>query len=133
MTHPVLSGLRVLVVEDEFMIAMLIEETLADCSCVVVGPFTNLHDALAAAETAVLDVAVLDVNLRGEKVYPVTELLEARAIPFLLLSGYGTDAIPADRPEWRACSKPFSPHDLIGMLAEQVRRGRAAGCPPEPE
>ena len=127
MTPPALAGLRVLVVEDEFMIAMLIEETLADQDCVVVGPFTNLPDALQAAAATALDGAILDVNLRGEKVYPVAELLDRRGIPFVLLSGYGTDAIPSDRPGWRACSKPFSPGELIEMLAEQIGRGLAGG------
>ena len=121
MTPPALAGLRVLVVEDEFMIAMLIEETLADQDCVVVGPFTNLADALQAAAATALDGAILDVNLRGEKVYPVAELLDRRRIPFVLLSGYGTDAIPPNRPGWRACSKPFSPAELIAMLTEQIR------------
>ncbi len=132
MTNSFLAGLRVLVVEDEFMIAMLIEETLVDRDCVVVGPFTNVPDALQAAEHTTLDGAVLDVNLRGEKVYPVAEMLASRGIPFLLLSGYGNDAIPANRPTWRACSKPFSPADLIGMLAEQIRSeaaSRSDGAP----
>jgi len=115
-----LSGLRVLVVEDEFMIAMLIEETLADYGCVIVGPFTNLTQALQAVQQQALDGAVLDVNLRGEKVYPLAELLDARGVPFLLLSGYGRDAIPPDRPNWRACGKPFAPDELIMMLEAQI-------------
>ncbi len=127
MTPPLLAGLRVLVVEDEFMIAMLIEETLADQDCVVVGPFTNLRDALQAATATVLDGAILDVNLRGEKIYPVAELLDQRGIPFVLLSGYGTDAIPANRPGWQACGKPFSPGELIEMLVEQIRRRNRSG------
>jgi CheY-like chemotaxis protein len=120
MKYPVLAGCRVLVVEDEFMIAMLIEETLVDHRCVVVGPVTNLIEAIGVARQAMVDIAVLDVNLRGEKVYPVAELLEERGIPFILLSGYGKDAIPADRPAWRACSKPFSPNDLMALLVEQL-------------
>lgn len=118
-----------LVVEDEFMIGMLIEETLADKGCVVVGPFTNVSDALQAAATCILDGAILDVNLRGEKVYPVAELLDSRGIPFVLLSGYGADAIPADRPTWRACGKPFGPGELIEMLTEQIARETRTGGP----
>ncbi len=116
----VLAGYRVLVVEDEFMIAMLIEEMLVDHQCVVVGPVTNLVEAVHVAKDVVVDIAILDVNLRGEKVYPVAELLEQRGIPFVLLSGYGKDAIPPDRPSWRACSKPFSPSDLMALLVEQL-------------
>ena len=111
---------RVMVVEDELLIAMLIEDTLAEAGYDVVGPFSNLTDALRAAREATIDVALLDVNLRGERVYPVAEVLESRAIPFLLLSGYGTDAIPATRKHWSACSKPFMPADLKRQLAELI-------------
>ena len=117
-----LSGapIRVMVVEDELLIAMLIEDTLTDAGYEVVGPFSNLTDALRAARETVMDVALLDVNLRGERVYPVAEILESRRIPFLLLSGYGADAIPASRTHWTACSKPFMPGDLKRQLAELI-------------
>ena len=125
--HPVLEGCRVLVVEDEFMIAMLIEEALADHRCLVVGPINNLSDAVDAARHGTVDIAILDVNLSGEKVYPVAELLDQRGIPFVLLSGYGGDAIPADRPAWRVCSKPFRRNNLIAILAEQIGARRSSG------
>ncbi len=108
--------IRVMVVEDELLIAMLIEDTLTDRGYVVVGPFSNLPDALHAARTQPMDAALLDVNLRGERVYPVAEALEARGIPFLLLSGYGVDAVPANRAHWSTCSKPFMPGDLAKQL-----------------
>jgi DNA-binding response OmpR family regulator len=119
-----LAGRRVLVVEDEFLIAMMIEDVLLDQDCVVVGPFASLADAVQAADSAVVDLAVLDVNLRGEKVYPAAEKLAARGIPFLLLTGYGTDAIPADRPHWQAVSKPFIVDELVARLAAQVDDAR---------
>ncbi len=108
---------RVMVVEDELLIAMLIEDTLVDHGYVVVGPFSNVADALVAARDETVDVALLDVNLRGERVYPVAELLERRGIPFLLLSGYGMDAVPASRAHWEACSKPFMPAELTRRMA----------------
>lgn len=111
-----LTGRRVLVVEDEMLVAMLIEELVEDLGCVVVGPFANLTDALKAAEEEVFDLAILDVNLRGERVYPVAEVISARNIPFLLLSGYGQDAIPDGHPTWRACSKPFQVRELTRTL-----------------
>ncbi len=120
MTSGLLAGRRVMVVEDELLISMLIEDTLADADCVVVEPFTSVQDALRAAHDTVADLAVLDVNLRGEKVYPVADILEARGIPFLLLSGYGQDAIPPDRPGWQVCSKPFGPDELVEKLEEQL-------------
>ena len=120
MKHPHLAGLRIMVVEDELLVAMLIEDILADQGCIVVGPFRTVVEAASALRTATFDAAVLDVNLRGEKIYPVAELLAARGTPFLLLSGYDQDAIPSDHPDWRACGKPFTPHALAAMLAAQV-------------
>ncbi len=108
---------RVMVVEDELLVAMLIEDTLVDHGYVVVGPFSNVADALVAARDERIDLALLDVNLRGERVYPVAELLERRGIPFLLLSGYGSDAIPAACAHWEACSKPFMPGELTRRMA----------------
>jgi DNA-binding response OmpR family regulator len=112
-----LAGLRVMVVEDEMLIAMLIEDTLLDQGCVVLGPFITLKDSLLAVQDLEIDLALLDVNLRGEKVYPVAEILAARGVPFLLLSGYGNDAVPADHPGWEAVSKPFVVADLVAKLA----------------
>ncbi len=116
---------RVMVVEDELLVAMLIEETLRDHGYDVVGPFTNLPDAIAAAGREVADIALLDVNLRGQRVYPVAELLEARGIPFLLLSGYGSDAVPSEHAHWAACSKPFLPKDLTCRMEFLMERCRA--------
>jgi DNA-binding response OmpR family regulator len=114
-----LSGLRIMVVEDELLIFMLIEDVLADAGCKVIGPFTTLDDATVAARRETFDAALLDVNLRGAKVYPVAEILDERSIPFVLLSGYGSEAIPADR-DWCACSKPFNADDLLRALSERI-------------
>ena len=119
--NPSWSGLRVLVVEDEMLVAMMIEEILDDHRCVVIGPFGRMPGALDVAQTAAIDLALLDVNLAGVKVYPVAEALAARSIPFLLLSGYGQNAIPYDRPAWRVCTKPFRSEELIRMMIEQVK------------
>ncbi len=116
-----IAGLRVLVVEDEMLVAMLIEEALIDLGCEIVGPFGTVGDALCAAKGERISLAVLDVNLRGERVYPVAEVLATRGIPFVLLSGYGQDAIPAGRPNWRAFPKPFHTHDLTRMLEGMYR------------
>lgn len=113
---PLLAGKRVLVVEDEAVVAMLIEDLLENCGCTVIGPCGSLEAALAVAATDPFDLAVLDVNLRGKKVYPVAELLAERHIPFLFLSSYGDEAIPAGRPDWKAFPKPFRPDDLIAVL-----------------
>ena len=111
-----LAGRRVMIVEDELLVAMLLEEALVEHGCEIVGPFSTVETALLAARGVVADVAVLDVNLRGKRVYPVAELLEARGIPFLLMSGYGRDGVPPEHAHWIACSKPFLPGDLVTAL-----------------
>jgi CheY-like chemotaxis protein len=123
MSSVALAGLRVLVVEDEMLVSLLIEDMLADQHCVIVGPYDRLASALEAARTEVIDLAVLDVNIDGRKIYPVADVLAAREIPFLLLSGYGANAVPSDHPDWPVCSKPFRAEELIDMLVERVRRG----------
>ena len=115
---------RVMIVEDELLVAMLIEDTLREHGFDVVGPFTNLTDAIAAAQTETADIALLDVNLRGQRVYPVAELLEARGIPFLLLSGYGSDAVPPNHAHWDVCGKPFLPSELTRQM--EAIMGRSA-------
>lgn len=119
-----LAGLRVLVVEDEMLVSLLIEDVLEDEHCILIGPFHRVADALETARTEALDLAVLDVNVSGVKVYPIAEILSERGIPFLFLSGYGKSGIPANHPEWRVCSKPFKFDDLVTMLVEQVRSAR---------
>ena len=118
-----LQGLRVMIVEDELLVAMLVEETLVEHGCTVVGPFSTVETALLAAQDVETDLAVLDVNLRGQRVYPVAERLEARGIPFLLMSGYGRDGVPPEHANWVACAKPFLPGDLVAALA-MLARGR---------
>ena len=109
-----------MVVEDEMLVSLLIEDMLADARSIIVGPFDRVAQALAAARTENIDLAVLDVNVDGVKVYPVAEVLAARSIPFVFLSGYGQQAIPADRPDWRVCSKPFRQEELVALLARAL-------------
>ena len=88
------------------------------------GPHDEVPAALEAAQTETIDAAVLDVNIKGVKVYPVAEALEKRGIPFLFLSGYGENAIPADRPHWIACQKPFRQEEPIKMLTLCIKAAR---------
>jgi DNA-binding response OmpR family regulator len=121
MTEVGLQGCRVLVVDDEMLVAMLVETALEDECCIVVGPYGRLDEALAAARTEALDLAVLDINLAGELVFPVAEVLVERGVPFLLLSGYGEVALPSDRRHWPICSKPFNLGELVSTLS-RLRR-----------
>jgi DNA-binding response OmpR family regulator len=118
MTQAALSGRRVLLVEDEMLVAMLVETALEDENCIIVGPYGALGEALEAARSEAMDLAVLDINLAGEKVFPVAEVLAARGVPFLLLSGYGEVALPSNRRHWPICAKPFSLEDLVSRLAQ---------------
>lgn len=111
------------------LVSLLIEDVLTESHCVVVGPFDQVPTALEAARTLALDAAVLDVNLAGTMVYPVAEMLSARGIPFLLLSGYGPEAVPPEHPTWTVCSKPFRADHLIGMLGDQLAAQRAGRLP----
>jgi DNA-binding NtrC family response regulator len=120
MSPPLLIGKRVLVVDDELLVALLVEDMLAEAGCVVVGPFARVADALAAARVEPIDIALLDVNVSGEKVFPVAHVLEERGIPFLFLTGYGQAALPGDRPDWEACAKPFSSERLAENLARKL-------------
>lgn len=119
-----LAGLRVFLVEDEMLVSLIVEDLLTDEECVIIGPYDKVSTALEAAKSAPADVALLDVNVNGVKVYPVAETLAKRDIPFLFLSGYGDSAIPADRPDWVACRKPFRAEELIRMLAQCVKSAR---------
>jgi CheY-like chemotaxis protein len=117
---PLLAGKRVLVVEDEALVAILIESLLEDCDATVVGPCGTVESALEAVRSETFDLAVLDVNLHGLRVYPVAELLAERNIPFLFLSGYGEGAIPLGRSTWKVCAKPFKISELMAMLQETL-------------
>jgi len=111
-----LNGLRILVVEDEAAISLLLEDMLLDFGCEVVGPAARLTAALDIAHRETLDLAILDVNVAGEPVYPVVEALEARKVPFLFSTGYGSAGIRdlyRDRP---VLQKPFAQHDLRQKL-----------------
>ena len=115
-----LRGLRILVVEDEMMVSLLIEDILTDQGCVIVGPYHRVENALEAARAEILDAAVLDMNLAGVLVFPVAEALTARDIPFLFLSGYGPGGVPPTHPKWRVCSKPFTDEELAEALLRVV-------------
>lgn len=107
-----LSGRRVLVVEDEVAIAMLMEDMLLDLGAEVVGPVARLVEALKVAGSEAVDLAILDVNLGGEPIYPVAEALAARGVPFLFSTGYGSQGISEEFRERPVLQKPFMQADL---------------------
>lgn len=103
-----LTGRRVLVVEDESLVAMLLETILEDMGCTAVGPAGNVDDGLTMATDEPLDAALLDVNVAGRQVFPIAEALKARGVPFVFSTGYGEGGLP---DEWRGqatIQKPFT-------------------------
>jgi CheY-like chemotaxis protein len=83
-----LAGRRILAVEDEPMIAWLLDDMLVSFGCTVVGPADRIEEAMAIIQTQHIDAAVLDVNLRGQMIYPVADALLALGVPFVLTTGY---------------------------------------------
>jgi DNA-binding response OmpR family regulator len=111
---------RVLVVEDDMMIAMLLEDMLADLGYETVGPCARLAEAVDKARQESLDAAILDVNLDGKPVWPVAEALAARGILFLFATGYGETALGEPWSDLPTLAKPFSRRDLERALARLV-------------
>lgn len=104
-----IAGLRVLVVEDDTLVALLEEEYLTDLGCVVVGCVSNVADGVAKVSdpTLELDCALLDINLQGERVFPVAEALLDRGVPFLFATGYGAAGLPPRFAGFPVLAKPF--------------------------
>jgi CheY-like chemotaxis protein len=111
-----LAGLRALVVEDEGSVAWLIEGMLEELGCEVAASVVTLAEALAAATDKSFDFAVLDVNLAGELVFPVAELLQRRQLPFLFSTGYGRMGVPATFRGCEVLNKPFGIEELKRKL-----------------
>jgi CheY-like chemotaxis protein len=113
-----LNGARVLVLEDEVLVSMMIEDMLQELGCVVIGPFARLDDALTRiSESGGIDLALLDVNVGGTRSYPAAEALAKAETPFIFSTGYDADGVPE---EWRsrpALRKPF----MLGELERALQ------------
>ncbi|MDB5445190.1 MAG: hypothetical protein JWQ97_507 [Phenylobacterium sp.] len=115
-----LEGLRVLVVEDESAVAMLLEDMLADIGCTVSASAGSLAEAREVVALGGFDFALLDVNLAGERVFPIAETLANAAIPFAFVSGYGEGGLIEafrDRP---VVAKPFRLGDLAAVISRAL-------------
>lgn len=107
-----LDGRRILVVEDEIAISMLLEDMLLDMGAEVVGPASRIAAALVLAQGEALDLAIVDVNLAGEPIYPVVAALARRGVPFVFSTGYGSGGIEEPYRDRPVLQKPFSQADL---------------------
>lgn len=113
---PWLKGKRILVVEDEALIAVMVEDMLTEMGSVVVGPAATIEQALALARTGEIDGAVLDVNVRGERIDPVAEALAERGVPMLFATGYGEVRL-ASGATTTVIDKPYTQDKLARGLA----------------
>ncbi len=110
------SGMRVLVVEDEAIVSMLLEEFLEELGCEITGTASRFDDALEKAGSLTLDLALLDVNLAGQLSYPVAEILLGRGVPVVFSTGYGAGALPEALHGVTVLSKPFRHNQLAAAM-----------------
>lgn len=118
---PKLEGKRVLVVEDEALVSLLLEDALLDAGAEVVGPAHSVDDALRFVERSEadggIDAAVLDINVNGRHVSPVADKLAALGVPFLFATGYGANCDTGGHGAVPKLEKPFDPAGLIATIA----------------
>jgi len=112
---------RILVVEDEYLLADTLAEALAELGAEVVGPVGHLAEALALVAAAPVDGAVLDINLHGEMVFPLADILTDRGVPYVFATGYGQENIPDRYKGVPTLSKPIDARQMTPLL-------RAAGA-----
>jgi CheY-like chemotaxis protein len=119
-----LAGHRILVVEDEELISLMLVDVLEDLGAMVVGPAASVAEGLALVEKGEMTAALLDLSLKGETVYPVADRLLGLGIPFVFITGYGQGHLAARHASAPVLTKPFGP-DQLSELFERV--GWAAG------
>ena len=122
-----LAGKRILVVEDEILIYMLIESLLDEHACQVLPPAARVATALEAVASNAFDAAILDLNLAGEPVYPVAEALAQRRSPFIFLTGYGEGALDGKFHDRPVVQKPFRDGALLDVLMKLLETSGDGG------
>jgi CheY-like chemotaxis protein len=121
-SQPSLSGRRILVVEDEFFVADDLVQALTRLGAEVLGPVATREEALDLLSTGErIDLAVLDINLEDESVFPVADTLVEQGVPFLFATGYDQTAIPAQYQQVPRWEKPFAPEALAQALSIIMR------------
>ena len=118
---------RVLLVEDEALIGMMMVDILQELGFSVLGPVTNVTEAATAANQGNFDYAILDINLKGELVYPVADILLASKLPFLFVTGYSTERVDNRYAQIPIIQKPLQKQDLQSAFAKTQAQGAAQG------
>jgi CheY-like chemotaxis protein len=116
-----LAGTRVFIVEDEALILYTLQDMLKDLGCVVTASAARIDDALAKAASLAFDVAILDVNIAGERIDPVADLLARRGAPFFFATGYSRTSLPVPHRERVIMAKPYITVDLEAALYAVLR------------
>ncbi len=119
------KAIRVFIAEDESLIAMLLEDILDELGCEIVGSALTLRQALEQVQSVPAQVAILDINLGGDPIFPVAAQLVQRGIPIIFASGYGATTLP---DEWRdrpTLPKPFSTEQVEAALRSAIPPGGA--------
>ena len=114
------AGIRVLIVEDEPIVAMLAEDLLDSIGCVIAGTAASIAEAQHAIETIIFDVALIDVNLDGEDGLFVADALKIRRIPYVITSGYQAEGLAPGHPDAPVLSKPYAIAALEAAICRSV-------------
>lgn len=120
---------RVLVVEDEVMIAILLEDMLEELGCKLAATASRLDEALSAVEAGGFDFAILDVNLGGDRTFPIADVLRRRGVPFAFATGYGAAGLPEAYRGTPVIQKPFRLDELSALLPQATAGASAARTP----
>jgi DNA-binding response OmpR family regulator len=120
----VLNGARLLIVEDEYLLAREMADYFENLGAEIVGPVGTVALALGLIASSRIQIAVLDVNLRDERVYPVADLLTLKQIPFVFASGYGSELEPDAYAGAPRCIKPIEFAVLANTLVERLKSNR---------
>ena len=121
-----LEGCTVLIIEDEALISLEMESMLRGAGCRVVGPFASMTKASEAIEHQLLDAALLDINLGHEMTFPLADLLCARGVPFIWVTGHSRDILPARHRDRPIVSKPYGVDTLLEAVSKVIARCRPA-------
>ncbi|APP79272.1 response regulator [Xanthomonas hortorum pv. vitians] len=122
MSNTALHGRRILVVEDDYLLAQSLNDLLIEAGVRVVGPVGTVSDALSLVTSGEeIDGALLDVNVRGQPVFPVADALLERGVPFSFCSGYDRYTLPARFAHLSYCMKPYNPRAITTLLSDQAQ------------